>query len=194
MAVWRACHDTDADPCTAVVKSTPACHELSTLKSGSPQYQDAASKCGKAQKADYSCHAVKNDPEYQRRVRVMFECMKKISNDPTCAGPTAQDLPARSKRWIEASKRDMACLDSCLPDESAPDCEQAQAALSDFQDRVQKAMLDAQLKEAFAPPDPIMAPYQPPPTVIIQQPARTRAFPTQTTCMPFGTGVTCNSW
>ena len=196
MAVWRACHDTDADPCRAVVNSTPACQEFPTLKDGSAEYEDTRSKCAKALKADYSCHAVKNDPEYQRRVRVMFECMKKISNDPTCAYP-AGAVPAggpERKRWFAADQRGLACEDRCLPHDADPDCKQAQAAFADFQDRVKKAMLDAQLKEAFAPPEPIMAPYQPPTVIIQQQPARTPAFPTQTTCMPFGTGVTCNSW
>lgn len=195
MAVWRACPS--ADPCTPVINSTPACQELSNLKYGSPRYQDAASECGKAQDGDYTCNTVKKDPEYRHRDFATIECIEKNDRDPACAYPAGAP-PAggpERKRWNAADQRALACEDRCWPQDADPDCKQAQTALADFQDRVKNAMLDAQLKAAFAPPEPLVAPYQPPPTVIIQQqPVRAPAFPTQTTCMPFGKGVTCNSW
>ena len=180
-------------PRLAVANSTPACQKRSTLKSGSSEYEDANSGCKKAYAADYSCNALMNDPEVKRRGQVVGECIERITNDPNCALPTAQDGPEFSKRWNAAEKRHMACWDRCLPDDADPDCKQAQAALGDFQDRVKKAMLDAQLRAAFAPPTPIFFPPSPPPPVIIQQQAAP-SLPSHTTCMPFGPGVTCNSW
>ena len=191
MAVWRACPS--AGPCEAIANSTPACQEERSLKSGSPQYEDAASKCKEAFAADYSCKALQNDAEFQRQGRVVGECVDKVLSDPKCALPDARDGPEGSKRWNAAESREMACWDRCLPSDADLDCKQAQAALADFQDRVQKAMLDAQLKAAFAPPEPIYFPPTRQSPVIIQQQSAP-SLPSHTTCMPFGTGVTCNSW
>jgi hypothetical protein len=161
MAVWRACPS--ASPCTTVRNSTPVCQELNTLKSGSAEYEDADSKCKKAYAADYSCNALVNDPEFQRQGDVSADCLEKTASDPNCSSPGAQDGPAGAKRWWVAMHREMACRDRCIPNDANPDCKQAQAAFADFQDRIQKAMLDAQLKAAFVPPQPIFFPPSPQP-------------------------------
>lgn len=188
MAVWRSCPS--ASPCKAVSDATLACHPLT---------DQSRKACREAQEADYSCRALENDPIYAQRNHAVSKCMKQMFNDPACADPDPNEKEG-SKAWVAALNRSEGCWDRCFRvaptiygSDDNTECSQARAELADFDDQVKKAMLDAHLKAAFAPPQPIMVPYQPPPTVIIQQPTRTPAFPTQTTCMPFGPGVTCNS-
>jgi len=143
MAVWRACPS--ADPCKAVSDATPACHPLTDT-------DQSLKACREAHEADYSCRALENDPIYAQENRAVGNCLNKC--------PSAQVSVIGG------------CFDRCLDLEypGRAECSQAQTNLADFQDRVQKAMLDAQLKAAFAPPEPIFFPPSPQPPVIIQPP------------------------
>ncbi len=187
MAVWRGCPS--ASPCKAVSDATPACHPLT---------DESRKNCTEALKGDYSCRALQNDPIFAQRNRAVTKCMEQMLGDPACADPDSKEKVG-SKAWNAALDRSRRCWDRCFQlaptiygsDDSA-DCSQARTELADFDDRVKKAMLDAQLKAAFAPPEPIYVPPSQQP-VIIQQRVPP-SLPTRTTCMPFGPGVTCNSW
>jgi hypothetical protein len=189
MAVWRSCPS--ASPCEAVQQATPACLQI---RQG--RISDETTKaCHKAQRADHSCGSLLNDPMYKQRdqaeERAIGECLTQIEADPACAYPANANL--RSKKSLAAWNRADACLDRCLSYQTTddnPECNQARAKFADFQDRVQKAALDAELKQAFDPPRPIAIPYQPAPQPVFIQPA----VPRNTTCMPFGMGVNCHSW
>jgi hypothetical protein len=93
MAVWRACPS--ADPCEPVRKSAPACQKMDTLKAGTAEFEDVRSKCVNAQSLDYSCHALRSDPEVKLRTQTAGNCMEKC--------------PAPSKgRFVDKAARDEA--------------------------------------------------------------------------------------
>jgi hypothetical protein len=199
MAVWRACplddpcsvirHGVGGTPSRAGVGAAPACQKadalfykmVTAMTPPDPEWDSAERDCKKAQDEDYSCRALQADETYQRQ-------QANIGSEQDCTSKHCSKT-LKGKGWAN-------CYQDCEVAWNEPtdnDCQQAQATLADFQDRVQKAMLDAQLKAAFAPPQPIFFPPSPQPPVIIQQQAAP-SQPSHTTCMPFGPGVTCNSW
>jgi hypothetical protein len=179
MAVWRACPSDN--PCMPVLSSTPACRDLESLKPGTTEYKNAGSSCLVAQTQDYSCSRFHNDPEVKLRAEAVSNCVNKCPSAP------------------ESAFGD--CFDRCFDFEypAQVECSRAQASLAYFNDRVQKARLDAELNAAFAPPQPLVL-SQPQP-VIVQQSApvmpltssgpRLGSAPVFTNCTNFGSTTNC---
>lgn len=204
MAVWRACPAEDA--CEAVEQKTPACKKRLAPNLAAEAKARAEQDCQIALSADYSCDALRRDPDYVRQGNEVGRCLEDQSQKPGCAPPSDRHAVG-GKAWEAASARYDACWDRCFPEgnftaymnDRTPECGRAQAALADFQTRVNNAMLDAEMKNAFAPPQPlVISPSQPPP-IIIQQTAPTNFLappwvpsrPVLTNCNSFGGGVNC---
>jgi hypothetical protein len=147
MAVRRSCPS--ADPCALL----EACQKPDLLGENidTSEWEAQKADCVRSQQADYSCAAIQKDREYRLRQYAVLGCLSKISDNPRCAGPTKRERPG-TRAWNRALDRKTACLNRCLPSDSAPDCRQAEDALDDFQQRVHREVLDAALKAAFSPP------------------------------------------
>jgi hypothetical protein len=187
MGVWRACFLDD--PCTVIregvggtrVGAAPACQKAYALfdqmvtafaagerdkASPTPEFDSAERDCERAQHEDYSCRALQGDAVYQRQ-------RANVGPENECTSKRCSKLWKKAEERHDYAEAALDCDRECEVAWNEPtdnDCQQAKAALADFQDRVQKAMLDAQLKAAFAPPEPIFFPPPPQPTVIIQPP------------------------
>jgi hypothetical protein len=150
------------------------------LEPETAEYNAALSKCRAAQSNDYSCQAFENDPEVKSRGQAMGNCLEKY--------PAGSEDPGLVIR----------CLDSQYP--AAAECSQARSNLSAFQDRVKKAMLDAELRDAFAPPQPIVISPPPETPIVIREaptapnflaPPSVPSPPVFTNCANFGATTNC---
>lgn len=206
MAMWRACPD---NPCSVIefgvgdtpghtgVGAAPSCQKADALfyqevESNAPpnsELDSAARACEKAQHEDYSCSALQADSVYSRQ-------QANLASEEQCSSKRCGKLIKEANPWLDCERN----CELAWNEPTDSDCQQARDNLASFNQKVQDAMVNAELRDAFAPPTPVLiSPPSPERPVIVQQapapnflaPPYVPSPPVFTHCTSFGPTTSC---